>query len=499
MANLPRRAYNQMRHSFGHKLDLDSLYVSNRRLAILAGVTPLLIDMCIGSCIAYTQQHKNLTHCPFCKEPRRANSKPRRQFSYLPLIPRLQGFFRNPQTVELLSYRAQYESSDTEIGDVFDGDLYKELRETYVTVDGVQRPYKFFSGKHDIALGVGMDGYLIFGKRGPRGGPTATPIIVKVYNFPGKIRTHIKFVMSLGIISGPKAPKDAGSFLAPFDDELVDLANGVRTYNCVDEAHFMLRAYTIFKLGDMLAINKMLGIRGHNAFAPCRSCHIKGCRNVTGGDTNYYVPLNHPRRPGEEHTYWDPTNLPLRTHQDYITTLRDMDHAAAARREEIGFNQGIREPPLLRRVNSLDFARSIPWDLMHLIMENIGPNLVDHWTGKFKHLDEGSGNYRIPDAIWEEIGNETAEATKSIPAAFVRALPNIAKDRSSFTAEAWCFWFVYLAPTLLKNRFQNNRYYQHLCEFTEIIKLCLRYSITRSEIDNDLEPRIINWVQDYEK
>ena len=164
-SNLARSAFNQLQHSFSHKLDLDSLYMSNRRLAILAGVTPLLINMCISSCIAYMRQYKNLTHCPYCKEPRKANSKPWHQFLYLPLIPRLQGFFRNPETVQLLAYHHTYKPSEDEIDDVFDGDLYRELCNTYVVVDGVQRSYKFFSGKHGIALGVGMDGYLIFGKR----------------------------------------------------------------------------------------------------------------------------------------------------------------------------------------------------------------------------------------------------------------------------------------------------------------------------------------------
>ena len=344
-----------------------------------------------------------------------------------------------------------------------------------------------------------MDSYLIFGKRAGHGGPFATPIIVKLYNFPGKIRTHIKFIMFLGTIPGPRALKDAGSFLAPFDDELVELANGVWTYDCVDKIHFMLCAYVIFKLSDMLAINKMLGILGHNTFAPCRSCHIKGCHNATGCKTNYYIPLNHPRKPGKEHHLWDPKNLPMRTHQDCIQTLQEMENSDPTRQEAIGFNQGICEPPLLCHVNLLDFARLIPWDFMHLAFENIGPHLIDHWTGKYKNLDEGSGNYRIAEAVWEKIGRETADATKSIPEAFVRVLPNIANNCSSFTAEAWCFWFVFLTPTLLKGRFQNDKYYRHLCDFSEIIKFCLQYNIAHSEVNNNLQPWIIKWVEEYEK
>jgi hypothetical protein len=131
-------------------------------------------------------------------------------------------------------------------------------------------------------------------------------------------------------------------------------------------------------------------------------------------------------------------------------------------------------------------------------MENICPFMVDHWTGKFKHLDAGSGDYEIASEVWDQIGVETAEAVKLIPAAFVRVLPNIATDRVSFTAESWCFWFLYLAPALLKGRFQHVKYYWHLCNFVDIIKTCLRFSITHREID-ELEQNIIAWVQDYEK
>jgi hypothetical protein len=187
------------------------------------------------------------------------------------------------------------------------------------------------------------------------------------------------------------------------------------------------------------------------------------------------------------------------SHQDYVDSLKQMaDAPNAVAREAIGFNQGLREPPLLCHVNSLDFARSVPWDFMHLIMENICPLMVDHWTGKFKHLDAGSGDYEIAADVWDHIGTETAEAVKSIPAAFVCVLPNIATDQSSFTTESWCFWFIYLAPALLKGRFQHVKYHQHLCKFVDIIKTCLHFSITHQEID-ELEQEIIAWVQNYEK
>ena len=157
MSNMSRRAFNQIRFTFRHKLNLDFLYVSNRRLAVLSRVTPLLIDCCVNSCIAYTWQYQNYTHCPYCGKPRRSNHKARRQFTYLPLAPRLQGFFQNPRTIHQLGYRARFEPSVDGVHDVFDSEQYKNLCNKHVSINGVPRPYKFFEGKHDIAMSLCMD------------------------------------------------------------------------------------------------------------------------------------------------------------------------------------------------------------------------------------------------------------------------------------------------------------------------------------------------------
>ncbi|KAJ7124120.1 hypothetical protein C8R43DRAFT_1147581, partial [Mycena crocata] len=132
---------------------------------------------------------------------------------------------------------------------------------------------------------------------------------------------------------------------------------------------------------------------------------------------------------------------------------------------------------------------------MHLFFENIIPNLISHWTGKFKGLDTGREDYEIPEDVWEEIWKETADAMKDIPASFSRSL---AAGPGKFTAEAWSFWFVYMAPTLLKDRFSHPKYHKHACDLSDIIKSCFQFTITHSELDI-LENKIICWLQTYER
>ncbi|KAJ7268898.1 hypothetical protein C8J57DRAFT_1435697 [Mycena rebaudengoi] len=99
--------------------------------------------------------------------------------------------------------------------------------------------------------------------------------------------------------------------------------------------------------------------------------------------------------------------------------------------------------------------------------------MYKHWSGKIKGLDTGAGDYEIPAAMWDEIWPETADA-------------------------AWCFWTVYLAPALLKGRFPQEKYYLHACHLSSIIKRCIAFKFTYSQIDI-LEDDIIDWIEKYEE
>ena len=474
---MPRRTFHQMRYAFSDFLDIDSEYVAMRRFALLTEVEPVLYDCCINSCLCYTGKYKHNKSCRFCGQPRTLRGRPQRQFSYIPLIPRLQGYFQSEAKINALSYRDNYVHFPGRIRDVFDCQHYRGLLGKKVVVDSHEQAYRYFSNPTDIAFSFCADGYLLFKRR--RNGPSATPLIIQIYNLPPTIHTHLPNLICLGVIPPPHAPKDLGSFAFPFDEECAKLAYGVRTFNAATKSHFPLHAYRLFTLGDMVSINAELGIKGHNGFCPCRSCTIKGVRNVTGGETNYYVPLTLPSVNGEPTRSWDPTDLPLRTHASFPAAREEIRNARTKRQaDDLAMYHGINGDPALHRVSSIDLAKCYPWDWMHLSLENVVPSLIKLWMGKFKGLDVGTGNYEIAEEVWAEIGHETVDAVKDIPSAFVRSLPNIAVDRSYVTAEGWGFWFMYLAPFLLQHRFADEKYHRHLCDLVDIMKTCLQFEIT---------------------
>jgi hypothetical protein len=148
------------------------------------------------------------------------------------------------------------------------------------------------------------------------------------------------------------------------------------------------------------------------------------------------------------------------SHDDFIRHYDALDRLANSpgRCKRYAQEYGINDRPIFARLKSFDLAKCAPYDIMHLLFENLVPNMIKHWIGKFKKLNQGTGNYQLADNVWNEIGLLTAQATCTIPAAFVGTLPDIAQDRTLYKAEAYSFWIQYIAPILLLNRLPEPYY-----------------------------------------
>jgi hypothetical protein len=116
--------------------------------------------MCTNSCCAFTDDLANVISCPWCGEAAYINQSsnirtPRKVTTFLPLLDRFKLQYNNSRRSTELRYRHSYINSDKyendSIGDMFDGELYKEL-----TRDG------YFTDERDIALIGSTDGYQIF-------------------------------------------------------------------------------------------------------------------------------------------------------------------------------------------------------------------------------------------------------------------------------------------------------------------------------------------------
>jgi hypothetical protein len=329
---------------------------------------------------------------------------------------------------------------------------------------------------------------------------SAWPIILINFNLGPEIRTRLENLFPIAVIPGPHSPKLLDSYFAPLREELYKLARGVRTYDAQLGASFDLHAYLILFSGDLPAMSKFLCLKGHNGYAPCRFCLIRGSPLRRNNKVTYYAALRAPRHSGQnQDDGWNPRELPLRTRatlQDHLTEIAEAD--TQGHRDRLSTHYGINRLSKVLRIPGLSFPKSFPHDLMHLLFENICPLLQQQWTGsgKFKGSEPADAGYRLAPRVWEQIGLETAEAHKTLPSDFVGALPDI--SNSKYKAEFWSFWVQYIGPIVLQGRFPNDRYYRHFCDLISIIKMILQFSITHGEID-DLEEKIIKWVTEYER
>jgi hypothetical protein len=225
-----KQKHNLTDHAFNDILNIFtngeiSLHSAKKKLSNLVNLQPVFIDMCINSCCAFTGQLTNDLSCHWCGQNRfiieNQNKNPRKVASFFPLIDRFKLQFNDPQRALALRYRHEYVTNenyeDDNIGDLFDGNLYKELVD-----DG------YFSDERDIALIGSTDGYQIFRQK------TDDCWIVMFINSnlsPNERFKKQNLLISL-VIPGPKQPKNFNSFLKPVIDELKILeGNNLSIYN----------------------------------------------------------------------------------------------------------------------------------------------------------------------------------------------------------------------------------------------------------------------------
>jgi len=418
----------------------------------------------------------------------------------MPLIPRLCALMSNRTYATCLQYRADEHAKTLTCmprmtTDIFDGLHYHLLLGERVVVGDRMLPHNYFSDHCDIVLGFATNSFAPFKKRKH----TMWILLIFNYNLPPDQRFQKDNILCAGIIPSPKKPWDADSFIYPLIQELLELVDGVSTYDSLSSSLFALHAYVITGFGDIPAVSMLMHMKGHNGSRPCRMCEIQGIGIPDLQNRTLYMLLSRRDHPKPmDVVEYHPVRLLLRSHDSFMAQAKSVLSAPTEiQREELSKAYGIKGVPLLSALGSLRFPQSFPYDFMHLIWENLIPNLVLFWSGNYKGMDEGQP-YVLPPDMWQVVGATSAKATKMIPLSFGVPIPNPAKDSSYFTSSTWSVWSLFIAPTMLQRRFPDECYYQHFCSLVRILNLCLQFKISKEEI-NEIESGICEWVVDYER
>ena len=300
------------------------------------------------------------------------------------------------------------------------------------------------------------------------------------------------------MIPGPGSPKHIGSFLYWLRRELIGLAHGVRTYDRLDKKFFLLHAFLIIIIGDMPAIAHIMDMKGHIGKSPCRACWVTGKRDRTNDHSTIHYPVHRDSNHQDRHDIQALLNNP-RTHQSFYDLANKIVEAetlagAEAQRTHTGLNL----MSVLWGLPGIDFERSFPHDLMHLIFLNACPNLVAWWTGTFKNIDTTGDQFRISVDDWKRIGQRIVESMELIPASFIRQLPDISTLGHTYLAEGWSFWLLHIAPFALDGILPAV-YYNHVMDLVAITQRAISFDLTEEEVLTMFQNKCTNWVMDYER
>ena len=156
-----------------------------------------------------------------------------------------------------------------------------------------------------------------------------TPMVVSVFNFPPQIRHRLGNDMLVGVIPGPKPPKDPGPFIEPLVDELAQLWDGIPTTDAASCESFNLRAAVTLYVLDGLEMCKVMREKGAGAYKGCFKCTISGTYNDEMRKMVYlgkqrWLPENHPLR----HTPGLPSTENANESAPAPTTYEERRHAA---------------------------------------------------------------------------------------------------------------------------------------------------------------------------
>jgi len=342
-----------------------------------------------------------------------------------------------------------------------------------------------FTEDTDIALSISTDGFEAWRQRGFQG----WPIIVTVLNLSPGVRTSNICQIVVAITPGPRQPVDLESFLHPLAEELNELAQGIPGVRVSGSSELCtLRAHAVQFTADMSAFDILLNTTGYNGYSPSRCREFHGVYHAASN--HYYFPP------------WDPTTddadplfavynctVPRRSAESFQRDADDVEQARSTGRS-LAFQKAVSKKSGIKG-HSLFFAPSdamrlayphlthmwrmgpaaAPYDVMHLLMQNVAPLLWKLFAGKVPVEGAANEDYVMSAATVARIGREMVAARRTVPMIQARSLRNIDLQFRSFEAVDWMYWLLSTAEIQLVGRIPDLYYkmFMKLCKACRVL------------------------------
>ncbi|CAC5395360.1 unnamed protein product [Mytilus coruscus] len=156
-------------------------------------------------------------------------------------------------------------------------------------------------GKNAIALSYCSDGFNPFHHIISQGSYSIWAQSSLILNLPQHMRAKTGTTLLLGLISGPRAPKKLNKYNEILVNELVQLKDGLATFNGDIKQRGVVKVGLLFMVGDVPGMAKEQNRVQQNAKTSCSHCTIAGVHSCILDKTVYpggrrFLDVNHPLR-----------------------------------------------------------------------------------------------------------------------------------------------------------------------------------------------------------
>lgn len=211
---------------------------------------------CINDCIVYRNSSagafEKLLSCPVCREPRYQQNglSPQKRFKYLSLVTRLQRFFGNKSTSELMQSHSQSSDRKEIVNNLHQSPTWKE----WYSQSGI------FKGEiRSVSFALCTDGLNPFAHEKTQ--YSMWPIFLIPLNLPQHIRMKPGAMLLSGIIPGPKEPKNMDPYIDVVVDDIMALEK-VMVYDAYRKENFNLKGNILLHILDYPGQNKLFKSQG---------------------------------------------------------------------------------------------------------------------------------------------------------------------------------------------------------------------------------------------
>lgn len=136
---------------------------------------------------------------------------------------------------------------------------------------------------------------------------------------------------------------------------------------------------------------------------------------------------------------------------------------------------------------------------MHILFENIIKQLFNLWDGsrQARQARKFQEEWVIAEHDWVALSNDLTQSQASIPAEIARNISVPLEQRSSWTAETWSFFLMFMGPIVFQNRLRNP-YYKHYLKLAKLARGLTKLVINKVDLEV-MHREAIEWVVEFEK